>query len=276
MDKDLLKARIWMWGPFLLIGVFFVSLTVFSIKYFDLIGSDWNSGEHYPYGSMRDLTLWENLQPAFLKANGGEESLSILQSVRYIGVLNNGEQSIPFTSIKKRPWQSLLTLRFPKFELSYVVDGETVWQRVEAPAKKPIDTLLKGDEAMRIRQMGAFFDPVMTLCLFNEGVIQSLKEGVLDGQPVVVIHFANEDFKLDCKAYIDPKTMHVLSRIDFLEDGTVRRLVYSDHRKVGGMIEPFVTVTHIDGEFDNRVRVERNDHNIGTFPSFFEYPGDEE
>lgn len=262
-----------MWGPFLLLGVLSVSLIIFALSYFNLLDSDWNSGENYPYGSIRDLSLWENLQPAFLRANGGEETLSKLQSVRYIGDLENGEQSIPFTSIKKRPWQSLLTLRLPTYELSFIVDGDTVWQRVEAQTKKPVDSLLEGDEAMRIRQLGAFFDPVMTLFLYNEGVIQSLKEGVLDGQTVLVLHFSNEDFKLDCKAYIEPKTMHVLSRVDFLEDGTVRSLFYSNHRKVGGLIEPFVTVTYIDEKFDNRVRVERSDHNIGTFSSFFEFPG---
>lgn len=265
-----------MWGPFLLIGTLSISLLVFAISYFNLLDSDWNSGEHHPYGSIRDLSLWENLKPAFIKANGGEETLAQLQSVRYIGSLNNGDQSIPFTSIKKRPWQSLLTLRFPKYELSYVVDGDTVWQRVEVQAKRPVDTLLEGDEALRIRQLGAFFDPVMMLFLLNKGTIHSLKEGVLEEQTVLVLHFANEELKLDCKAYIEPKTMHVLSRVDFLEDGTVRSLSYSDHRRVGGLIEPFVTVTHIDGEFDNRVLVERSDHNIGTFPSFFEFPGNAE
>jgi hypothetical protein len=267
------KSKLWMWGPFLGFGFAVLALLLFLVpSLFDL-----ERGEPkvaYPYGTPDQLTLPGELRSAYLAANGGRSSLLELQSMRSSGVLETGGERAPFTSIKKRPWQSRLNLRFHNYELSFAVDGDTVWQRLTPRAQEPVVELKEGREADQIRQLGAFFDPVMMLFLLGEGQILRVEAGHWNDRSAMVLEFENRDLNLRATAYIHPQNMHLLARMDQLPNGDKRLLVYSDHRKVQGLIEPFIVESRIGGEFDNRVKVERMEPNIGTFSSFFQYPGD--
>lgn len=273
MYLDDFKARFWMWGPFAGFALAVLVVFIFLVPaLFDL--EEGGADQQYPYGTPYQLTLPGELRQAYLAANGGEASLKDLQSLRSSGVLENGDQRISFTSIKKRPWQSLLNLRFHTHELSFVVDGDAVWQRVTPRGRSPIVELKEGQEAIQIRRLGAFFDPLMMLFLLDEGRLLAVEEGQWRDRPAIVVRFENADLELKSTAYVDPSTMHQLARVDVASDGGQRTLHYSDHRKVFGLIEPFTIETRVDGELDNRIKVERIEHNIGTFPSSFSYPGD--
>lgn len=273
MYLDEFKAKLWMWGPFAGLALFVLVVVVFLVP--ALFDPDRGAGEEaYPYGTPYQLTLPGELRQAYLEANGGEASLKDLQSLRSSGVLENGSERISFTAIKKRPWQSLLNLRFHTHELSFVVDGDQVWQRVTPRGRSSMVELKDGQEAIRIRRLGAFFDPLMMLFLLNEGRLLGVEEGMWKERPAIVVRFENSDLDLKSTAYVDPSTMHQLARVDAVSDGSQRTQHYSDHRKVFGLIEPFTVETRVDGELDNRIKVERIEHNIGTFPSSFSFPGD--
>lgn len=267
-----LKARIWMYGPFILIGL--LTAIVLLLIYILSNSEDELKSSTYPYGSPFALTDFRNLQAAYLSANGGEASLSELQSVRYTGILETGGKAIPFSSIKRQPWKSLLTLDFKKYELSFIVDGDTVWQRVKLIGKEPVSSLMASDQAIQIRQSGAFFDPVMMLFLFEEGEVHEITFGKWEDREALLVDFQNTDLKLSSIAYIDAKTMYLLAREDRLDDQSTRTLVYSEHRRIAGLLEPLVTTTIVDGELDNRVTIEQTDYNIGTIPSMFQFPED--
>ena len=275
MYLDDFKARLWMWGPFIGFAVALVLLLIFVVPSLLEPEVD-NSGGVFPYGRPYQLTLPGELRRAYIAANGDESSIRELNSIRASGVLETGDERASFTSIKKRPWQSVLNLRFHTHELTFAVDGDTVWQRVQPRGKEPIVNLKSGEEARRIRQLGAFFDPVMMLFLLGKGTILGIREGNWEDQASVVLDFENEELALRSTAYIDPKTMFLLARVDALPDGGNRTLLYSDHRKVLSVIEPFVIETRVNGEFDNRVKINRIEYNVGAFSSTFEYPGPDE
>ncbi len=225
-----------------------------------------------PYGGIQKLIRFSEFRSAYLRANGGEEQLNALQSVRTSGHMESGDQSIPFFSFKRRPGQSLTTLKFPSYELSFGVDGDVVWQRVLAPGQEPQYELKTGQEAEALGEMGDFFDPIMRVSLFNEGTIERLSPSVWMGVEVIKLEFRTEEGGVPMAAYVDVETMQPIARVERFADGRERKVLYSDYRSVGGMQEPFKVETYLDDKLQSRVVVERSDPNVGAVASLFQYP----
>lgn len=273
MTIDEFKARLWMWGPFILFGLVFAGLVWYALQFeFEASDNEQNSGE-VPSDPLYQLTELEDLRQAYLAANGGRESLEALQSVRTRGVLETGGKQVPFLSIKKRPWQSLLTLRYPAYELSFVVDGDVVWQRLTMRGQEPVTMQSTGEEAADLKQLGAFFDSVMRLFLFQTGTVHGITEGVWDGQTAVVVEFEDGESAIKSKAFINPANMHLLARKDDLAEDGQRTLLYSDYKTISGVLVPFTVKTIVNGALETQLTLENIDYNIGTFPLFFQFPG---
>jgi outer membrane lipoprotein-sorting protein len=271
MNSDAIKARLWMWGPFVLLALLF---TVLLFVVFLLDRSDSEGGEQAdspPEGSAEKTPL-ERLSGAFLAANGGEQTLASLQSARFSGTLETGGEKIPYVSIKKRPNRSHLSFLFPNYKLSLVVDGEDVWQRISIEGKDPVNSLVDREDASDIRRLGMFFDPVTMVLLLDEGTVDGVSRGAWEGRSCFILEFTNTRLDLKSTAYIDSETMHPLARLDQLESGSVRTLLFSDYRAVDGFQYPFATETYLDDKLENRVVIETVKHNMGTFSSLFEFP----
>lgn len=278
MENTELRARLWMWGPFILAGLLF-AVAVFSV--FSLLnGTNASDSDAVSEVSEQSIAALisspENLRRSYLAANGGEELLAGLRSSRSRGILETPAAPVPFLSVKRRPGQSLLRLQFPSYEQSFVVDNDVVWQRFTRDDREPLFVLLKGDDATRIRRLGAFFDPVMALFLLNEGRINEIKTEVFREQTAIVVDFENEELKLGSKAYIDPLSMYLIFRADTLPDGGERTFSYSNHQEVGGVLIPFLIESALNGTFENRVIVETSEHNVGIYSDYFEYPADQQ
>lgn len=224
------------------------------------------------YGSLEELTRFSNFRLAYLRANGGEERLQRLQSVRSSGVFESGGQSLPFFSLKRRPDQSLTTLTFPSYELSYGVDGDVVWQRVTPIGGESVYELKTGDEAEALGQMGEFFDPIMRVLLFDDGMIERLSPSNWQGAPAVKVEFQTEDGYIKAAAYVEIKHMRPLARIEKFTDGKERKVLYSDYRSVGGMQEPYLVETFIDDVLQSRVVIAKSQINVGAVASLFQFP----
>ncbi|TVP77073.1 MAG: hypothetical protein EA353_11020 [Puniceicoccaceae bacterium] len=274
MNYELLKARIWMWGPFILAGLLFLLTLYFVIP----ILTSTSGGEEpvetgYTRQSLAEVTASRvNLRRAYLAAHGGEELLAGLHSSRARGVLETSAGLVSFVSIKKRPGQSALMLRFPNHEQKFVVDGDVVWQRISAPQQKPVVNRLEGSEGQQVRHLGAFFDPVMALLLENEGTIHGIETAFSEDGTMIIVDFESEAFDLRSTAFINASTLRLASRVDALASGKERTFFYLDYQSANGVFVPFVVESYLDGEFENRVSIEQIEFNLGIFPATFQLP----
>ncbi|WPJ97921.1 hypothetical protein SH580_09375 [Coraliomargarita algicola] len=226
------------------------------------------------YGTLEQLTRFSNFRQAYLRANGGEAALASLQSVRATGIFESGGQQLPFFSLKRRPNQSITTITFPNYELTYVVNGDLIWQRLLMPGAAPLYEVKTGDEALALAQMGDFFDPIMRVLLFDEGIIERLSPSSWMGTPAVKVEFLTKDGQMRAAAYVEIKDMRPLARIEELPDGQERKVLYSDYRIVSGMQEPFLVETFLNDVVQSRVVLEKSDVNVGAVASLFQPPED--
>lgn len=264
-----LKAKIWFWWPIITWPL--VLATIVGAVWFFLPKAGQEEVIESGYGSIEELSRYTHFRRAYLAANGGEEKLSALQSMKASGTFTSGEQSVPFHSLKRRPDQSLTTLKFPDYDLSFVVNGDLVWQRVKVAGQAPSYELKEGIEAEGLLQLGEFFDPITNALLFDKGSIERLSASTWGSQVALRLDFATED-GIQAAAYIDPETMCPLARVESFADGKQRKILYERYQSIGGMQEPFLIETYIDDELANRVEIEKSEHNVGTVGSIFDYP----
>lgn len=262
-----LKARLWLWWPFITIGLVVLAVFVLVRQHFEVepvVGEG--------AAPQRDLTLLVDLRAAYLEANGGEVLLRGLQTIQLRGTLESGGQELPFLQIKKRPDQSLLTLMFEQYNLSFGVDGAEVWRRVTVEGREPEYQRVEAELADGIRKMGEFFNPVLQV-LLSEGIaVEKISWAEWEGHPVIAMEFLKDLEGIRSTAYLDAAQLQLLAVVETLPSGKVRRLVYGDYRKVNGVQEPGMIETFIDGSLNNRVRIERVEHNLGALPILFRYP----
>lgn len=265
-----------MWGPFILGGLAFLAALFFLVPMLTRT----TGGNESPEKSVTERSLSEttasrtNLRRAYLAANGGEALLDGLHSSRARGVLETSFGQVPFLSLKKRPGKSALTLHFPTHEQKIVVDGEAIWQRISTPQTEPKVDRFDPDENKQALQLGAFFDPVMSLLLEGEGTVHAIETGVSEDGSVIIVDFESEELGLRSKAIIDASTLELKSRVDTLADGRERTIRYSDYRSFDGLLVPFVVESYLGEAFENRVTLEQIEFNLGIFPSMFEPPAE--
>lgn len=231
-----------------------------------------DSSELTGYGDLEELTNIYNFRAAYLRANGGKDTWDSLQSVRATGVLEQGGQSLPFFSLKKRPDQGLTTIKFPSYELTYVVDGDIVWQRVLRGGSEPEYELKTGDAAEGLLDMGEFFDPIVSALLFEQDGIEALSASEWDGVPVVKIEFKAKDANVKNVAYVEIENMRPLAKLKEFENGDVQKVLYSDYRFVHGMQEPYRVETFVNDVLESRVILNKSDINVGAVASLFQLP----
>jgi len=277
MNKFELQSKFWFWWPILAFPVLLI-LVGGTVWFFwpEAELSDPVETVDVGFGSIEELTLIPAFRLAYLRANGGMENMEAIQSVRTNGIMESGGQGVPFFSIKRRPNQSFTTLKMPDYELSFVVNGDQVWQRLKVPGQAPRHELKTGTEAEAVGQMGDFFDPIMRVLLFNEGKIEELAPGVWEGQEVLKLDFSSDGDNIRGTAYVDILTMHPVARVEDFGDGRERKVLYSDYRTIGGMQEPFQVDTYLDDVLQSRVIIEKSQVNVGTVASLFQYPGDDD
>jgi hypothetical protein len=221
--------------------------------------------------SLEQLAIYTNFREAYLAANGGQEKLNARQSMQTRGTLNNDEQSLPFRSIKQRPNQSLIVLKFPNYDLSLGVNGSVTWQRIQIKGKEPVYELKEGDEAIALQQMGEFFDPIMNVLLFNKREIQGIEPSERESKPTIRLNFKSET-GTETSTYFAPETMQPQAQIESFANRDERKTLYADYRSIGGKQEPFLIETYENEDLKNRIKLEKCEQNIGTVAAIFEYP----
>ena len=175
---------------------------------------------------------------AHLEANGGREFLEGLLSTCCSGQYEKAVSRCRF--VRSSDVRAITTLQFPDYELSFVVSGDRVWQRIELPGQEAQDTLKEGAEADAMRDLGYFYDPIMRVILDEPEAILSLDPGVWQDRSCYVMEFKSATRGMQATVYVDAATMTPLLRSETFADGKVRQVHYSDYRKIKGFLqEPY-------------------------------------
>jgi hypothetical protein len=276
MIPESLKPKIWLWWPYLLGFLIFLGMIAGVLYLFapaPQVSEDTDPQE-MDRAQLRELAKPSNFVQAFIEANGGREKLDQLQSVRSVGTFESGGQSVPFRTIKRRPNRSITTLVMPDYDLSFIVNGDLVWQRVAQPNAEPTDEMKEGREADAMRELGHFFDPLMDTVLNSPEDIVSIMPNIWEGQPCLTLEFRSVSRGTSARVFIDPNSMTPIMRVEDFGGRSKREVFYSDYRPVdGGMLEPYRVETYIDDKLQNRVIVESVRANVGVIASIFEYTG---
>ena len=225
-----------------------------------------------PYGSLDDLLSKPRFQQAYLNANGGPEMLNKLQTIRVSGWMESQDQRQRFISVKKRPDKSLLTFELEDYDLSFGVNGQTVWQRVAVQGQATQVKLLEQHEAEAIIDSAQFFGPVMRALLLGDGEISDLEAAVWDGQECILVQITRGVQDPTMQVYVAPSTMHALARVETFSDGKIRKTLYKNYQKLEGMNEAFHVESHLDDVLQSRIIIERGTTNFGVLSKVFDIP----
>jgi len=225
-----------------------------------------------PKPQTQNLTDVSTFRMAYIKANGGEHKLAALNSIQTRGTFESGGNTVPFRTIKRRPDKSITTLQMPDYELSFVVNGRSVWQRVEQRGLEPVDTMKEGQEADAMRELGHFFDPFMHVVLSEPKSILSMEATTWEGEPALSLEFKSDSRNMHATVILNPRTLNPILRKEEFADGRTREVFYSDYRSIdGGIREPFQVETYMDAELQSRLIVESCTINVGAPGFLFEF-----
>ena len=221
---------------------------------------------------LTDLTDLSNFRAAYLRANGGREAINGLQSLLVTGTLESNGQTVPFRSIKKRPNQGIFTMSMPEYDLSLVVNGDQAWQRVEKPGMDPVDTLMNKKQARATANLGHFFAPIMHILLDESSAVKRLEADSWEDIPTLRMDYSSSARKMRGAVHFDPKTMTPIARLENFGEGRERLIRYDDYRAIdGGIQQPFLVETFVDGERINRTQIEKVSANPGILNFIFEF-----
>lgn len=265
-----------MWWPFVALSLLIGLIVVIIVLYSSGSESDPAMVELSSTVVVEETyepVLIRKFREEYIAANGGREAIERLISIRVTGEFESGGQVLPFRTLKRRPDQSITTLHFSDYELSFIVSGDLVWQRVEQPGLEPQDTLKEGAEADAMREMGHFFDALMYTVLYESEAILSVELGVMGELPCYIVEFKSETRGMHAVVHIDQEALTPVLRTERFADGKIREVRYADYRKIyEGMLEPFLVETLMDGELQSRVVLEKAQANIGILKQIFEMP----
>ena len=223
---------------------------------------------------LRALSSISNFCAAYIEANGGGQRLDALQGILSTGIFESGKRKIEFRTIKRRPDKSITTLKMKEYNLSFIVNGDHVWQRIEQQGIEPVDTLKEGPEADAMRELGHFFDPLMYAVLEQRKGIVSITPDTWQGEDCLLVEL-NLPFRgIKAQVFVDPLKMTPIARVENFDQEQIREIFYADYRSVNkGILEPFKIDTFLNGELQSRVLVDKCFANRGILTSIFEHPG---
>lgn len=221
----------------------------------------------------RDLSDTNQVLDDFLISNLGALQAEQLQSIRIFGHIVEGETRREFSVVKKRPNLAYLKLYLDRgVELTYGMDGGRVWRRIDAPGTTPKEEWASEEAARNLQSMTHFFSPLIDIALQQRGLVESITFSEELGFDTIAIRFLNERAGVQSVAHLDAEDFSLLSRLDFLADGEIRRSNFSDFRMIDGFRFPFLIATEIDSVEQQVVEIDRMTLNPGVISEFFEPP----
>ncbi|MEM0966536.1 MAG: hypothetical protein AAGJ81_10350 [Verrucomicrobiota bacterium] len=219
---------------------------------------------------LSDLLDPELLTEAYVDANGGEEFLRSLVSIRATGKITNSQGEFEFYLLKRIPNKTIYRLDIDRTTVTVGTDGEDAWRSVSLDGKIRDVVLLEGEEADSVRDNARFFGGLMDFFLEGQGELDELSLDETGESPLIRISVINEDRTVS-DFFVDPESLDLV-KSETRVDGTVRTELYSDYRSLLSFRQPFVVETIVNDERESLLALEEATINPGVLSISFEVP----
>ena len=183
------------------------------------------------------LQVGEDINPVrffrtFIRYNFGERLPETLNTIKATGTIESEEVQQEFILYKKQPGMALLVLTFENgSRISFGMDGNDVWQKIEAQNGATRATIVEEEFAEQLKLMGQFYTPFVEYALnFNELDPALEIDDQSEQNGIIEVSFTNPFNGDQALAKIDAKTFHVLETKNFKK---------ADKRKL-----PFTIITN--------------------------------
>lgn len=215
----------------------------------------------------------KRLLRVFIEKSFGELDPTELHSVRFNGtIFHNGTKNEIYL-LKKRPKNAILKINLRSdIDLTYGVNNEMVWGRLQVLGDDDRVYKVSGEEAERIAATATFFSPFVEFAADEASEAESVELTDELGAPSVKVTFKNPLRDCMSVAYLDGENLNLIRRVDFLNDEDEYVVAYSDYRSIEGLLFPFTTKTFSGGELSQEIVLEGVTVNPGVVTSLFAAP----
>ena len=225
----------------------------------------------FPYGSIEELAQLDIFQTVYLQVNCNADLLESTRTIRVTGRMGSGDNSQPFSLIKKRPDQMLFTIDRGSHDMTFGVTGSTVWRRIRMPQQEDQITRIEGDEATAWLDQREFFDRIITATQ-GRGTLQSVEIATWQGAPSLKVTVIAEDNSDSVEVFVNPQTMYPEAELKQLKDGSLQKTIFSNYRNIKGMPIPFKMESFTDDKPENTITLKSASINSGVLSDLFEMP----
>ncbi|WOO41612.1 hypothetical protein [Rubellicoccus peritrichatus] len=220
--------------------------------------------------TAQTITVREVIR-GYLKAQGGEDRLEKVQSIKIEGTVTQGEANYRLLQFKKLPNLVRLNISGENKNFSMGYNGKTAWIK---PSKAPQSIPMEAEAAETFIANATLFSQLYTL-RDRQDSINLLGESTVKGEPC---------YELQVKTLEGSEMIYFLGKNDFLErkvsqfvkseNGVIRNeSFFSDFREVPPLTIPFLIESYSEGELSSIVKIKAAKLNAGVFNSYFNPPG---
>ena len=206
-----------------------------------------------PYGSIQELSDRKTFMAAYLSVNCKSGLLRSTQTIRAVGTIESGSDSLSFTLIKKRPDKMRFTIKQDSQEVIFVVSANTVWQCIRAPQQEDQFARIEGEEALKWVSQARFFDWIISASQ-GEGEIVGIEVEQWSGNDSLKVRVI-DDYGNTYAIFIDPQTLYPLAERLIMPNGKVTETIFNDYRDVDGIPTPFQLNISIEGKFISKIQL---------------------
>ncbi len=217
------------------------------------------------------VTDAEGFRQAYLEANGGEDFLRSVHSIRAMGRVESDGTERSFLLVKRVPDQSLFRTETDGGEMSVGTNGSEAWRAFKRDNRFAWAHYLAGEARRRTIQEARFFGGILHHFLFGNGEVKKIEEGKLeDGKTVLWLTLENGASTPDRYA-VDPRSMELLC-FERSHGGSITRILYSDYRDLDGLRQPFRMETRQNGRTTAVTVLDSAELNPGVLSVLFDKP----
>ncbi len=209
----------------------------------------------------------KDLLERYVNAQSSPEHIQKINSMRIIGEIIEGDQTLRFVQIKRTPNLSRVSLEQGHNSIATFTNGEQTWRIIN---DGPEAYRLTGDEAARARASGRIFNALWT-DRNKPDALKMLSDEPLDGKRHHRVQALNANGAEEIY-WLDPETYLETQLVVYEPNGREVVTRFSDYRKVRWIHVPFHVEVYVNGELKSTFEIEKIEINIGVFESYFAPP----
>lgn len=217
------------------------------------------------------LETIEDVMAAFVEANGGEEGVSKVRSIRARGTITIAGKKRELTLLRKRPNLKRITLHMGNMLVHRGFDGEVSWRLLEAEDGRRQLSILEGEEKERFENDQSILG---LLFLTEEDGVEHTLSGVeyVGRIPAYVVD--SSYLGDERRAFLDARTFRVL-KFEYTAGEDNESMVVeslSEYTRAGSVWVARRSERLTDGKLSGVIELDRIEVNNGLFETIFSVP----